>query len=1102
MPSTIDVHTPTHQCAFNTLRRPQRGLFGAKGVLRLLLALFLATTARAQINVLTYHGDNARTGQNLTETILTPQNVNSTQFGKLFALTTDGQVYAQPLYMANVAIPGKGTHNVLFVATEGDTVYAFDADNNTGANASPLWKASLVDATHGATAGEAPLNTGATIGCTDLQPQIGITSTPVIDPASGTIYVEAKSVIGSTYIHRLHALDITTGNEKAPGPVQINATVPGTGDGSSGGNLPFDSLHQMNRPGLLLMNGTIFIAYASHCDFGPYHGWLFAYDRGTLAQRAVYNTTNNGGLGGIWMSGSGVAADGNGNMYVATGNGTFSQTPLPLQLGDSILKLNFSNGTLSLTDYFTPFNQSNLNGGDTDLGSGGVLLLPDQPGAHPHLLIEAGKEGRIYLIDRDTITNGNQHYCNGCANDPEIVQESGGGQVGGMWAMPAYWNGSTYWWGSGDVLKAIPLANGLLDFAHQTMSSGPYGFPGATPAISANGNTNGIVWSIDSSQYGSPGPGPGPAVLHAHDASNVSKELYNSTQAQSPVNRDRAGNAVKFSVPIIANGKVYVGATNEVDVYGILNGGTPAGAIPQISPGSESVSGPVQVKITDSSAGASIIYTTDGSTPTATHGATYTSQFTVNSTTTVKAIATGGGFTTSGIATAVYTIQLNPISSVNEQNGFTASGLALMGSAAINGTRLRLTDTGANEAGSGFWSTPLNIQKFTTDFSFQLTTANADGFTFTIHGGSAPGALGPAGGGLGYGPDTTTGPPGIPTSVAVKLDLYSNAGEGTNSTGIYTNGASPTVPFVDLTGTGIDLHSGDIFQVHMSYDGTNLAMTITDTVTQAAFNHTFPINIPATVGGNTAFVGFTGGTGGLTAIQEILNWTYVSGPAAMQQVATPTFTPPAGTYTTPQSIHILDSTSGAAIFYTTDGSNPTPSSTKYNAPFTLSSSATVKAIATATGFANSNVATAVYTISNSTPIMYETEKSPAVSSGPVHRIFNWAGFTDGVGTILDATKVGDNVTYTLNIAKTGKYDVRVGVKKFPTRGIWQLSVNGANVGPTQDEYSASETFAEFDLGAVTITAAGNNQFKFTVVGHNAGSSGFTMAFDYIKLTPQ
>ena len=540
-----------------------------RAILLAALLLSLALVSSAQISVLTQHNDIGRTGQNLDETILTTSDVNPTQFGKLFSLPVDGQVYAQPLYIQGISIGGV-VHNVLIVATENDSVFAFDADSNTGANANPLWKASLVDAAHGATAGEEPLNSASTIGCTDLQPIIGITSTPVIDPTSGTIYVEAKSWNGSsTYYHRLHALDLLTGNEKTPGPVLIAATVPGTGQGSSRDKLTFDPLHHHNRPGLLLVNGVIYVGFASHCDDKPYHGWLFAYDESTLAQQGVWVSTPNSGLGGVWMSGSGIASDSSGNIFLATGNGVFEDSQTPLEYGDSIVKISLGSSGFSVLDFFTPHAQLMMASTDSDLGSGGVLLLPDQPGANTHLLVEAGKVGRIYLVDRDMMTLDNEHYCKTCTkSDTEIVQESANAEIGGLWSMPAYWNGNIYFGGSGDELRSIPLVNGLLNYSSITTSGNSFGFPGATPSISANGATNGIVWAIDSSQYGSPGPGPGPAVLHAYNASNVAVELYNTTMASG--NRDQAHNAVKFSVPTIANGKVYFGTTGFVDVYGLL----------------------------------------------------------------------------------------------------------------------------------------------------------------------------------------------------------------------------------------------------------------------------------------------------------------------------------------------------------------------------------------------------------------------------------------------------------------------------------------------------------------------------------------------------
>ena len=516
----------------------------------------LAVTAFA--GVFTQHNDNARTGQNLNEAALTPSNVNTSSFGKLFRVQVDGYIYAQPLYVANISIAG-AKHNVVYVATEGDSVYAFDADSSSA----PLWHVSLIDTAHGATPGEATVNIQNDlndVNCTDLVPQVGITSTPAIDSGTGTIYVEAKSKkADGTWVHRIHMLDITTGAEKSPGPTVISATLPGTSDGGS--TVTFDALHELNRPGLLLSHGTVYLGYASHCDKLQYHGWIYAYDATTLARTAVYLTTPNGqGQGGIWSSGAGIAADLSGTVFTSTGNGNFDAT----DVGDSILKLALSGNTISLSDYFTPFDQGNDDLNDYDVASGGVLLLPDQPGNHPHELVTGTKGGTIYLIDRDQMTANNQHYCSGCGSDTEIVQEFlRAGVPIWLYAAPAYWNNTVYIWGTSDVLKAYTLANGLLS-GPSSSSTTSLGFPGATPAISANGTTNGIVWVIDSTQFGPPGPGPGPAVLHAYDATNVAIELWSSSRNSG----DAAGNAVKFAVPTIANGKVYVGTQTELDVYG------------------------------------------------------------------------------------------------------------------------------------------------------------------------------------------------------------------------------------------------------------------------------------------------------------------------------------------------------------------------------------------------------------------------------------------------------------------------------------------------------------------------------------------------------
>ena len=1050
--------------------------------MRVALPIFLCVASSllvAQVSVTTYHNDNARTGQDTAETTLTPANVNSNQFGKLFSTTVDGYVYAQPLYMPNVNIAG-GTHNVLYVATEHDSLFAIDADSGA-----VLWQQSFINPSAGITTASS-----SDVACGDLVPEIGITSTPVIDPATGTIYLVAKTKENGNFFQRLHALDIATHAEKFGGPVVISATTQGR---------TFDPLKQANRPGLLLENGHVVIAWASHCDNGPYQGWVISYNAATLAQDAAFNTepdSINGFFGGIWMSGDGVAADSNGNLYFATGNGDYRSATG--DWGDSIVKLNGpSGGTLNVADWFTPFNQGSLSGGDTDLGSGGVMLLPDLPSGK-QLLVQMGKEGKIYLLDRNNMGKYCPDLSPPCSGgDPQIVQEIPGAS-NGIWGAPSYWNGNVYYGGGSDggtpdnLLAFSFNANnsGLLSTSPTSKSPNSFAFATAAPVISANGNSNGIVWIVDNSAFASSCC----QALYAYDATNLANMLYNSNQATGQ--RDVPGGAVKFTAPIIANGKVYVGSQGKVSAFGAIST-TPTAATPTFSPAPGSYTSSVSVTLSDTTTGATVHCTTDGSTPTANSPAC--SKVTISATTLLQAIATAPGDKNSAVASGTYTITSG--TGINYGAGFTASGLTLNGIAAINGTRLTLTNGGATEAGSAFVTTPINIQNFITDFAFQLTNPNADGMTFTIQG-TGPTAIGPAGGGLAYGPDTPGGTAGIGKSIAVKFDLYSNSGEGTDSTGLYTNGASPTTPALDMTSSGVNLHSGDVFNVHMTYDGTTLKMTVTDAVNPAqTFSTSWTINIPATVGGNSANVGFTGGTGGLTATQEILSWTYTTS-AGLPTAATPTFSPAPGSYTGSQSVTLSDATSGATMYYTTDGSTPATSSTKYTAPIVVSTTTTIKAIAAASGYNNSAVASGSYTITK-TPIQYETETVPS-SGVPNARVFSWTGFTDGVGIIVDGTQVGNYIQFTLNVAQAGTYDVKYAVKMFPTRGIGQLSVNGANLGPPTDQYSsnANGVFKEFDMGNVTLSAGGNYIFKFTVTGHNAASRGYLLAFDYIKLTPQ
>jgi hypothetical protein len=516
-----------------------------------LAAPLLSEPARAQ--VLTSQYDNARTGATLNEKILTPQNVNSKQFGKVIALPVDGDIYAQPLYVPNVEIPRQGKRNVLFVVTEHDSVYAFDAD---GSSTKPLWKVSFIDeakSVHTVSARD--------VRCPFIEPEIGITSTPVIDLPSGTFYVLARTRKHDAsgdwhYEQRLHALAINTGAEKFGGPVKISARIQGRNLLHFKTNIDFDPLLENQRAALLLVNGKVVITWASSCDVGPYYGWIIAYDAHTLAQAGVVNISPDAGESGVWQSDAGPAADSQGNIYLITGNGKFTAATGGHDYGDSVVKLGFSANGLEVRDYFTPSNQAKLNDTDGDFGSGAPILLPDQPGPHPHLLLAAGKAGILYEIDRDNLGNFHQ------GNDSHAVQAVPAGID--SFGAPAYWNGHVYYFLSGDYLRDYPLQNGRLPQAPAAKSTTQFTDPGATPAVSANGTKNGIVWVLSSKTWDGPDRN---AVLYAYDASNVARQLYNSNQE---FDRDHAARSVRFAIPTIANGRVYVGTKHEVEVYGLL----------------------------------------------------------------------------------------------------------------------------------------------------------------------------------------------------------------------------------------------------------------------------------------------------------------------------------------------------------------------------------------------------------------------------------------------------------------------------------------------------------------------------------------------------
>ncbi len=982
--------------AFGFKAALERICFGA-----FLVALITAAeiVAQAQVSVVTAHNDIARTGQNLNETILTPANVSSNAglFGKLFSRSVNGFVFAQPLYVPHVTIAGnKGTHNVVYVATGNDYVYAFDADSNGGIDSAPLWQVSLLT-------NSAPSGTYTST--------FGVTGTPVIDastsatdPTAQTLFLVSSEAQGTTQIYRLHALDITSGAEKFGGPFPIQASVAGTGSGSTNGSVAFDSLYQRQRAGLLLLNGVIYVPFGSVNDDGPWHGWIFSYGVGTnsstnaptLRQFNVFCTTADGSGAGIWMGGAGLAAEVNnpakpyGRMFLATGNGFYGISPPASgkppysnpqnEYGMSVLDLDLTNGIMTVEDEFTPYNEALLNGEDGDLGSGGPVLLPLQTlasGKTLDPLVEVGKSGMIYILDRDNNNDGSNSAPNpyspaglGGFNTKDRIRsckrykrQSPANKTGALESGEAPPTGTETSTSAGPAPRSatvLPLIRSRTEYcqprrparaanssftllprrrspptANPTASFGcwitmpileaetrrcsptmrPTWRTCSTPATPTSPRT---IQGKPSSTQCRPLPTarsiPGrriclnvyglfastPAAPTPVITSNPATTSFSGSLSVS-INDSTANATIYYTtdgtLPTVAStvysGPFSISSTETITAIASVTGdrlSAPASVTftstsnavnPVFSLASGTYSGTQTLTITDATATATICYTVYGSTPT-TASTCYTPSSHNNAplvisipvSETVKAIATGPGLKNSAVVSAAYTI--TPLYAINFSQGFTqavSSGLMQFnGSTGLDDFRLQLTNGGTLEAGSAFYAQPVNIQAFTTDFTFQLSNPQADGFTFTIQSGG-PSALGGVGGGLGYA--------GIPKSVAIKFDIYNNAGEGADSTGLYTNGASPTVPAIDLTSTPINLHSGGYYNAHITYDGLNLTITLTDPISLQGWTHVWPINIPATVGGNAAYVGFTGGTGGLTSSQKITSWTLAEGPPAV-----------------------------------------------------------------------------------------------------------------------------------------------------------------------------------------------------------------------------
>jgi hypothetical protein len=643
-----------------------------------LLSLTIGFVCSAQTNVLTHHNDNARTGQNLNETILTLTSVNSTNFGKVGFLPVDGLVDGEPLYVSNLTMAGT-PHNVAFVVTENDSVYAFDADS-----LAQLWHVSALPS------GEGPSDDR---GCDQVSPQIGITSTPVIDLHSGThgtIFLVTMSKDSSGKYHqRLHALDITTGAELNGGPTEIVATYP-----SFSGQTTFDPSQYKERAGLLLLNGVIYIGWASHCDFDPYQGWVMGYSETTLQQVSSLNLTPNGAEGAIWMSGAGLAADTTGNIYFLDANGTFDDTldangfPINHDYGNAFLKLSTSGGSLSVADYFDMHNTDAESGVDTDFGSGGALVLPDLQDATGkiwHLAVGAGKDTNLYVVNRELMGKFN------ISNNSAIYQEIDGVLPSGVWGAPAYFNNTVYYGPVGSSMEAFPISNAKLATSPSSHSVASFAYPGTTPSISANGTSNGIVWAVENSS--------GLGVLHAFDATNLAHELYNSNAAAN--GRDQFSDN-KYITPMIANGKVFVGTPTGVSVFGILGGGVKTTAIPTFSPVGGDISSVQQITVSDSTSGATIYYTTNGTIPTVTPSEQYTGSFTLPASATVQAMAVANNVS-SQIASASFVV-LPPASmpTISPAGGTITSSQAISLTDATSGAVIYYTTDGSQPTpGSG-----------------------------------------------------------------------------------------------------------------------------------------------------------------------------------------------------------------------------------------------------------------------------------------------------------------------------------------------------------------------------------------------------------------
>ncbi len=884
-------------------------------------------TFPAPTDILQYRDNDQSTGVNPSEYTLTPANVTPGSFGKLFTTPVDGQVYAQPLVDTGITITdgphtttgAAGVHNVVYVATENDTLYAIDA--TIGAI---LWERSFLTVsdpdnnTLGATA-IAPQDAADTLTA-DISPNIGITGTPVIDNSTNTLYVVVatmETIGGNTYfVQRLHAVNLSDGTDQVT-PYLIGSTTNGNdnntqiyayGGGGAGAVVDpyngtgqnvvqFNALRENERAALSLVNGDVYVAWASHGDNGPYHGWIVKWNVANLLTSGfvlagVFCTSPNDGEAGIWNGGGQLTFEPDGSaLYFSTGNGyggvptvNAQGFPSDANYNEAVVKLtndptttgganqNANGWGFKVVDWFIPYNVDALDDADDDLGSGAIVLLPPSAGVpgHPNLLIAGGKEGALYVLDRDNLGHFNPTSDAALNSVPNGDGDTTPAEVvNGLLSTPTYFDGYIYAMSGYDgALYQFQLSStGMLIPVSQSAVTN-FGYNPGSPTVSADGTSNGIVWVYDRQAN----------ELHAYAATSLSTEIWNSDD--DPSGGDSLGAAVKFAAPVVANGEVFAATTDSLVVYGLFS---PPTDVPQAPLLAGTASGGLAVDLTwtdptqipNTAAGYTIEESTDGinfrPVATAVAGANTVSVGGLQPLTQYYFEITGynslGASSPSNIVT-VATSYLTP--AVNFSGGFAnaSAQMALNGSTQFNGSRLELTNRNSSAAGSAFYATPVDVTGFTTQFTFQLSagTGNGAGFTFTIQG-AGPAALGSNGAGLGYA--------GITPSVAVKFDLFNDNGEGVDSTGLFSGGAPPTnTGSIDLTQSGVNLHSGDIMSVYMTYDGTTLTVTITDTVTGQTATQSYAVNIPSLVGGNVGYVGFTAGTEGAPTVQDILTWAY------------------------------------------------------------------------------------------------------------------------------------------------------------------------------------------------------------------------------------